>query len=509
MDISQLWTPLEPITENRALIRQDLERGLAPNLPYFIVGLEDVKSSLGELISNLDDHFSYGMIWGQYGNGKSNLMKYLRYYFEQHSESHAKVSIWRADVDRYDIVTFLLYILQNEFESDLLSSLKAVVEDGKISDMCDSNSGSFGAIKGFVDQIAEKIDAEDDLKTLVALGTGKYYDANKFKPYGLQKLTDYNRREVLVFFLNALAYTQHYIIFCIDELEKIQEKSKARFQSFLTTFRELIDLSSSIHGHMILGSITDAVSKTGDHSFDSYNPAFERRIKDYKYELKSIRDLNDIKEMARELVRVLDIAEPDSYDDVANAVYKKISKLRHTSDVVRAVFVQLNQQTGAKTWEDLLTEAKLTEAFEEKRQELKDSGVLSRVDQKLFAPLKDYVNILSNRDDDYDVRSQMLQCVYSKATNRCYVFLITDGYDANINRLRNVMHEFPGAELYVFKPEGLDISMGSLVDKEKIDSVKNLIPYDPIDLMALLELYMEDYNNPKLAEILNLYTHQL
>ena len=257
---------------------------------------------------------------------------------------------------------------------------------------------------------------------------------------------------------------------------------------------------------MILGSITDAVSKTGDHSFDSYNPAFERRIKDYKYELKSIRDLNDIKEMARELVRVLDIAEPDSYDDIANAVYKKISKLRHTSDVVRAVFVQLNQQTGAKTWEDLLAEAKLSEAFEEKRQELKDSGVLSRVDQKLFAPLKDYVNILSNRDDDYDVRSQMLQCVYSKATNRCYVFLITDGYDANINRLRNVTREYPSAYLYVFKPEGLDINMGAMKE-EGLESVKNLIPYDPIDLMALLELYMEDYNNESLRDVVTAYTH--
>ena len=509
MDLSHLWTPLEPIAENRDLIRQDLKRGLAPNLPYFIVGLKNVKTSLGGLISNIDHHFSYGMIWGQYGNGKSNLMKYLRYYFEQHGENHAKVSIWRADVDRYDIVTFLLYILQNEFEADLLSSLKAVVAEGKTSEMCDANSGSFGAIKGFVEKIEEKISSDDDLKNLVALGTGKYYDANKFKAYGLQKLTDYNRREVLVFFLNALAYTQHYIIFCIDELEKIQEKSKARFQSFLTTFRELIDLSSSINGHLILGSITDAVSKTGDHSFDSYNPAFERRIKDYKYELKSIRDLGDIKDMAQELVRVLNITEPDNYDDVANAVYKKISKLRHTSDVVRAVFAELLKQTGEKTWEDLLVEANLNEAFEEKRQELKDSGVLLRVDQKLFAPLKDYVNILSNREDDYDVRSQMLQCVYCKATNRCYVFLITDSYDANINRLRNVMNEFPNAELYVFKPEGLDIGMGSLVDKEKIDSVKNLIPYDPIDLIALLELYMEDYNNPKLAEILNLYTYHL
>lgn len=508
MDISQLWTPLEPIAANRELIKQDLERGLAPNLPYFIVGLDEVKASVGELISKIDNHFSYAMIWGQYGNGKSNLMKYLRYYFEQHSESHTKVTIWRADVDRYDIVTFLLYILQNEFEADLLASLKAVVAEGMMSDMCDSNSGSFGAIKGFVEKIAEEIASDDDLKTLVALGTGKYYDANKFKQYGLSKLTDYNRREVLVFFLNVLAYTQHYIIFCIDELEKIQEKSKARFMSFLTTFRELIDLSSSIKGHMILGSITESVSSTGDQSLDSYNPAFERRIKSFKYELKSVQKLEEIREMSQELVRVLDIAEPDNYDDVAKAVYKKISKLRHTSDVVRSLFVQLLKQTDEKTWRDLLEDAKLSKDFEEKRQELKDSGVLLRIDQKLFAPLKDYLNILSNSEDDYEVRSQMLQCVYSKATNRCYVFLFTEDYDANINRLRNVVNEYPGSELYVFKPQGLDFSMGTLKD-EGFEIVKTLIPYDPIDLMTLLELYMEDYNNANLGEVINVFTHQL
>ena len=83
MDITQLWTPLNPIEENKEIIRQDLERGLAPNLPYFIVGLQDVKTTLGTALSTIDSHFSYALIWGQYGNGKSNLIKYLKYYFTQ------------------------------------------------------------------------------------------------------------------------------------------------------------------------------------------------------------------------------------------------------------------------------------------------------------------------------------------------------------------------------------------------------------------------------------------
>lgn len=505
MDITQLWTPLNPIEENKEIIRQDLERGLAPNLPYFIVGLQDVKPTLGTALSTIDSHFSYALIWGQYGNGKSNLMKYLKYFFTQYPDFNTKVAIWRADVDRYDIITFLLYIIQNEFAADLLESLKKVVTDGKTKELCDNYSGSFAAVQAFAEKIEEKKDFDEDLQTLISLGTGKLYDSNSFKKFDLTKLTDYNRREVLVFFLNALAYAKHYIVFCVDELEKIQEKSRARFQNLLTTFRELIDLSSSINGHMILAAVTESVS--GEHSFESYNPAFERRIKNYMLQVKAIREVDDIKEMAKKMVRVLgNDYQLDSYDDVANAVYKK--KLPHTSDVVRALFAQLAKQADKKTWKDLLEDSKMTDAFNQKRQSLEDSGMLQRINQKLFAPLKDYLNIISISDSDYEVKGQMLQCVYSTATNRCYVFLFTDDIEANINRLKNVIKEYSKADLYVFKPKELDINM-DMLKKEGLVSVKDLIPYDPVDLMALLELYMDNYENDALREVVTLYTHQL
>lgn len=507
MDITQLWSPLEPIEANKELIKQDLERGLAPNLPYFVVGLDSVKSSLGSLIAKIDSHFSYALIWGQYGNGKSNIIKYLKYYFEKYSEYNTIVANWRADVDRYDVITFVLYIIQNEFSELLRISLKTVVADDKVLELCDNFNGSFSSIKSYVDKIVEKVDSDEDLQTLIALGTGKIYDSNSFKRFELTKLTDYNRREVLVFFLNALAYAHHYILFCLDELEKIQEKSKARFQNFLTTFRELIDLSSTINGHMILAAVTD--SESGDHSFESYNPAFERRIKGYKYGVTAIKEVNEIKEMAKELVRVLgEEYQLESYDDIANTVYKSIRRLPHTSDVVRAVFEQLSKKTGSKSWETLLEEAKMKDEFDKKRKNLEVSGILLRVNQKFFAPLKDYINIISNSEKDYEVRSQMLQCVFSAATNRCYVFLFTDDIDANINRLRNVIKEYPGSDLIVFKPQELDINMGNLKDNG-LEQVRDMIPYNPIDLMALLELYLDNYENEELREVISTYTHQL
>jgi hypothetical protein len=134
--------------------------------------------------------------------------------------------------------------------------------------------------------------------------------------------------------------------------------------------------------------------------------------------------------------------------------------------------------------------------------------MLQRINQKLFAPLKDYLNIISISDSDYEVKGQMLQCVYSTATNRCYVFLFTDDIEANTNRLKNVIKEYSKADLYVFKPMELDINM-DMLKKEGLVSVKDLIPYDPVDLMALLELYMDNYENDALREVVTLYTHQL
>lgn len=507
MDISQLWTPLEPMDANKESIIQDLERGLAPNLPYFIVGQQDVKTSLGALIEGIDSKFSYAIIRGQYGNGKSNLIKYLKYYFEQHTECNVTVANWRADVDRYDIITFLLYIIQNEFSDILLTSLKEMVANGNVSSFCDDYSGSFAAIKSYVNKIEENIESDEDIKTLISLGTGKVYDSNSFKHYGLTKLSDYNRREVFVFFLNALAGSKHYILFCMDELEKIQEKSKARFQSFLTTFRELIDLSSIIKGHMIIAAITDSVSD--EHSFDSYNPAFERRIKDYKFEVTAIRSIDEIINMAEELVRILgESYQIESYEDIANTIYKNTRKYAHTADVVRAVFAQLTPQKDIKDWRVLLEDAKLYDEFNAKCDDLKFSGVLSRVNQKLFAPLKDYLSIISNNDKDYEVRAQTLQCVYSAGTHRCYVFLFTDDVNANLNRLLNVAKEYPNTDMLVFKPEKLDLTMGELKENNLVQ-VKDLILYNPIELIALLELYLDDYENEALLEVLQIYTHQL
>lgn len=261
MKLETLWENLTPKKGNIDIIKKDLSVGIAPHLPFFIIGLDDVKNKLGGLISKIDESFQFCLIKGQYGNGKTNLLKYLEYFFEVYPEYNVHCETWRADVDKYDLNLFLLYILQQSYAEPLKKYIRESSME-VIEKSCNEYRGAFSVLKKYVDVIVKCKDDEFALMELIQLGTGSKYDKRSFDKYGIDKFSDYNRHEVLVFFLNILALNNYFILFCLDELEKIEEKSRARFQSYLTSFRELIDLSGLIRGHMLICSITDA----GKHS---------------------------------------------------------------------------------------------------------------------------------------------------------------------------------------------------------------------------------------------------
>lgn len=88
MDITNLWEKLEPKQENIDGIKQDLRAGLVPNLPYFIIGNEDAKKKIGENISKIDTQFSFSYLIANYGNGKTNILRYLEYFFNDKFPEH-------------------------------------------------------------------------------------------------------------------------------------------------------------------------------------------------------------------------------------------------------------------------------------------------------------------------------------------------------------------------------------------------------------------------------------
>ena len=80
IDSSKLWTKLPPKADNIEGIRQDLKAGLVPNLPYFIIDNKEAKEKISKDILNIDTQFSLAYIIANYGNGKTNLLRYLVYH---------------------------------------------------------------------------------------------------------------------------------------------------------------------------------------------------------------------------------------------------------------------------------------------------------------------------------------------------------------------------------------------------------------------------------------------
>ena len=241
MELQNLWKRLEPQCDKIETIKADLKNGIAPNLPYFIVGLEEQREKIALHLNGIDSVFQYCILIGAYGNGKSNLMKYIEYYFRIHQETNVHVEMWRADVNMYDLNKFLLYIIQSNYMSELKAGLGMLTEKNAAI-YCNNYEDGFSALREYVKMIIANATNDEMLDILIRMGTGGIYARREFNKYKVPLLTDYNRHEVFAFFLNVLAANHCYILFCIDEAEKIQEKSQARFQTFLTSIICLVIL---------------------------------------------------------------------------------------------------------------------------------------------------------------------------------------------------------------------------------------------------------------------------
>ncbi len=191
-----------------------------------------------------------------YGNGKTNLMKYLDLYLKTYKNNSVYFSYFRADIEVPDIFLNLLKVIQTRYLNPLINSILKLRTSNDIDEFYEGNcyafDNNFADIKEYTKTLFDRERTEDEVRELIFLGSGRLYTKRDFGKFKLQQLTDYNRREILALFLNILSANNIYIIFAIDELEKIQEKSKARFRNFLTTFRELIDLSGNINGITLL-----------------------------------------------------------------------------------------------------------------------------------------------------------------------------------------------------------------------------------------------------------------
>lgn len=505
--INNLWTKLKPMPENISSIKNDLCYGLAPNLPFFILDMEKAKDNITKKIELIGTAFQYSFVTADYGNGKSNLMKYLEYFFLCNKQYNIHVTYWRADVDKYDLILFLHYILQENFLDLMKQSLKNVLKSDtiQVESLVRNYAGSYSVLEKYVASLRCNIENDETLDTLIALGTGKIYNKGSFDKLSLDKFTDYNRREVLVFFLNVLAASGHYILFEIDELEKIQEKSKARFNSLLTSYRELIDLSSDIKGHYIITAATEASGASSRMSLAAYNTAFERRISPHLLQLGSITSINDMIELTKCLDEL--IKSNKSTEDIKKiALFVQSKHYSNNNNIIQLICKKL-QTDGSVGWKEKMAELNLSEIFEDTKREIEDNKGFMRINQKFFSSLENYVDILNFVNEDFEVKAQTYQTLLNHTVKKAQIFLFTGDAAANISRVKNVKYAYRDYELIIYRPESLDISFAAL-QEEGVD-VKEIVTYDPMELMTLLEMYYINYTNKEseIKELISLYTN--
>lgn len=196
-------------------------------------------------------------------------------------------------------------------------------------------------------------------------------------------------------------------------------------------------------------------------------------------------------------------------DKNIDLVVSKIEKqhLAHTNEIIISLYNNLTVREY-KSWREKFKDSDLGVQLANRIKALKEEGSEVRIHTKFFAPLENYLSITSNNLDEYIIKAQMYQMVRVSEKKKSYIFLFTNDYDTNISRIKNVQQLFPTDKLYIFKPEGLGISNSDLLDYG-IDNVENIIIYDPIELMALITLFVDNYDNEELKEAIVEYTKGL
>ena len=503
MNIEGIWNKIKPIESTVEQLKRDLREGKVPELPYFIIGMNEAKSKVRSYIQNIDVSFQTCLITANYGNGKTNMLKYLKLFFDKHPEIN--VVFLRVDADQYDLILFLLKIIQDNFLQELKCSIRKIKnENYSISGLAHSFQDGFAAIKEYTTILFKEND-EDKLTRLIYLGTGRLYTKNSFNEFSLEQLTNFNRREILVLFLNILSANKKYIIFGIDEAEKIQEKSKARFGYFLTSYRELYDLSSLIKGHLLITCFTDSSGRSSQ-SIEEVNPAFFRRIENRIVELPIISKVEEFNELT---INLNDLFKTNKSSDDIDKIVLNIKKkeLTKNSDIVKFIYAELKNSSERLSLDELLSKNSLNDLFNETNERLQFENTFTRLNTKFFDPLKEYLIANNYGNDEYEIRIQGSQLFVDKTLSISHLFLFTTDFDNNINRIKNISNESEN-KLVVYVPEGLDINY-SYMQEMNIDNVE-IVDYKPESLMTLLVMYRDEnfeYGN-QIRSIISSYTNK-
>lgn len=507
MDELKLWDKIHQ--EPSSSFIADVKEGKVPELPYFIVDQNNAKNKIKAKIDTIKDgRLQTSIITANYGNGKTNILKYLSLYYL--NNENIKVLYYRADADNFDIIINLLRIIEDNYTNHIIESIRTFVDDKlEYSSLANNYEGNFSAIEEYTNKLFFSNDIAE-IKNLFYLGTGRLSSKRYFDKQDLRQLRDYERREILALFLNILSKTGKYIIFCIDEVEKIREKSKARFSHFLTSLRELIDLSNKINGHYLILALTDGVDS---NLIQSTNEPLYQRIHQHIIAISPITKKKDKEELVNYL-KDLFHSKKDT-NDVLGKLSKETDATSNRLLIQRISDILFDQEVKIDLVE-ALKNSELYEIFINTRNDLEiNVEAFKNIHRKIFDPLEYYISSFNIRIEEFN--SQLRYYYNYEADTLCYFIFSEDlsVIDNEVLKIKSTIEylnfdkKYSIKNISLFVPASMEVNYSCLDKYEFLNSFKlnivDILNFE--DLFTLLELYRQHYEyQPKLKPIIENYT---
>lgn len=502
MDTNHLWESLPLPDERLATFKKDIAEGKVPELPFYIIGQLNLKKTVKERIEQIDSsRMITNLIIAEYGNGKTNLLKYLELFYKTYPALGISVQYSRADVERTDLVLFLLKIVQDKYLPELIEIVKSLRQTPDVlPGLVNNYQSNFREIKEYSEKLFHTENTDDEVIEILYLGTGRLYNKRYFDKFGLEQLKDFNRREILVLFLNLLSNDSKYIIFAIDEIEKIREKSKIRFSHFLTSYRELVDLFNQIKGHYLLVSFTDSV---GSSEISTANDALYTRIKNDIVNVEALKAKGDITELIEYLNKLF-----GTQKDVSD-VYSSFIKKGATNNrvAIQEISKLLYEQNLDESLETLLQNAELTDLYRSTELKLEDDEAFKNLHRKFFDPFEYFIESIGLNSSGLNKQERSF---VDYKTEKVHYFIFNsylEDFENERIRISNFLIDNPKFNIIVYAPVRLELTHSKL--DLNVDNKLEIIDFDPRELFILLVLYKENYDyQPVISDIISNYTRK-
>lgn len=500
MKIDNLWEKLSLPAKQIVAFKKDIAEGKVPELPFFIIGQEKLKDAIKNKIEEIDsERMVTNLIIADFGNGKTNLLKYLQLFFNTHSQYHVSVEYSRADIERTDLVLFLLKIIQDKYIDKIVDFIQEFSEISTIGRFTNNFESNFREIKDYTELLFKKENSREEIIEIFYLGTGRFYNKRHFDKWEIEQIRDFNRREILVLFLNILSEASTYLIFAIDEIEKIREKSKLRFNHFLTSYRELVDLFNQINGHYLIVSFTTGI---GESEISTANDALYTRIKPDILQIAPLTKKKDIESLISYLDELFGTGK--NVDEIFSTYLK--NKSPNNRLAIQRISSLLYAQDADESLEEILKTYELEDEFNETLERLEDEDAFKNLHRKFFDPLEFYLESVESEGNLKKQERYYIDDLSERISYFIFNNYLEDFQNERV-KIEKLRDEYPEYAITIFSPEKLELTFSELQlsDYENIE----IIDYDPKSLFVLLELYRDNYDlQPTLNELIIKYTKQ-